>query len=71
MPTIPYGLVAHIYTALMKKVFDISQRQWKPYIQHNCKLDDLRTGFEVLEGGALCHGTTFGNHPYRLKIDLI
>ena len=23
---------------------------WKPYMKHNCKLDDLRAGFEVAEG---------------------
>ena len=57
-------------SSLIKKVFNISQIEWRPHIQHHRKLDDLRTGFEVLGGVALCHGTTFGNHPYRLKIDL-
>lgn len=22
---------------------------WKPYMKHNCKLDDLRAGFEIAE----------------------
>jgi hypothetical protein len=34
----------------MKKVFHISQREWKSHIKHNCKLDDHRTGFEIEEG---------------------
>ena len=50
MPPVPNRFIAHIGTALMQKVFYISQRKWKPHIQHNCKLDDLRTGFEVAKG---------------------
>ena len=29
---------------------------WKPHIQHDCKLDDLRTGFEIAEGYWSGHG---------------
>jgi hypothetical protein len=50
MPPVPNGFIANIYATFMKKVFHISQRERKPYIQHNCELDDLRAGFEVAEG---------------------
>ena len=42
----------------MQKVFYISQGEWEPHIQHNCKLDDLRAGFEVLEVGTFGHSQT-------------
>ena len=29
---------------------------WKPHIQHDCKLDDLRAGFEIVEGYWSGHG---------------
>ena len=50
MPPIPYGFIAHVYASFMKKVFNISQWEWEPRIQHNCELDDLRAGFEITEG---------------------
>jgi hypothetical protein len=56
MPPVPNRFIAHIYTAFMQKVFYISQRKWKPYIQHNCKLDDLRAGFEIAERYSIGHG---------------
>ena len=27
----------------------------KPHIQHNCKMDDLRAGFEIAEGNMFRH----------------
>ena len=47
MPPVPNGFIAYVHTAFMQKVFYISQRERKPYIQHNCELDDLRAGFEI------------------------
>ena len=47
MPPVPYEFIANIHTAFMQEVFYISQWKWKPHIQHNCELDDLRTGFEI------------------------
>jgi hypothetical protein len=41
----------------MKQVLHISQREWKSHIKHNCKLDDLRTGFEVAERYRIGHVT--------------
>ena len=29
---------------------------WKSHTQHNCKLDDLRTGFEIAKGYWIGHG---------------
>ena len=31
--------------------------QWKPHVQHNGKLDDLRTGFEIGKGYRIGHVT--------------
>ena len=56
MPPVPNGFMAHIDTAFMQKVFYISQWEWKPHIQHNCKLDDLRATFEIAEGCKIGHG---------------
>ena len=49
MPPVPNRFIAHIDTAFMQKVFYISQWEWEPHIQHNCKLDNLRAGFEIAE----------------------
>ena len=43
-------------SSLIKKVFNISQIEWRPHIQHNCRLDDLRAGFEIAEGYWIRHG---------------
>jgi hypothetical protein len=49
MPPVPNRFIAHIDTTFMQEVFYISQREWEPHIQHNCKLDNLWTGFEIAE----------------------
>ena len=49
MPPVPNGFIAYIYASFMQKVFYISKRERKSYIQHDCKLDDIRAGFEVAE----------------------
>jgi len=41
----------------MQQIFYISKREWKSYIQHDCKLDDLWTGFEVAERYRIEHVT--------------
>ena len=56
MPPVPNRFIAHIDTTLMQKVFYISQRKWKPHIQHNCKLDNLRASFEIAERYYSGHG---------------
>ena len=68
MPPVPNRFIAHIGTALMQKVFYISQQKWKPHIQHNCKLDDLRAGFEIAEGywfgnAENTNATTYSEQP--------
>jgi len=55
MPPVPNRFIAHINTAFMQEVFYISQRKWKPHIQHNCELDDLRARFEIAEGYTIGH----------------
>jgi len=43
---------------------------WKPYMKHNCKLDDLRAGFEITEGPALYRGAMIENNYYPLTVTL-
>ena len=50
MQPIPNGFLAYVNALFMPKVFNISKLERKPHIQHNCKLNDLRTGFEITEG---------------------
>ena len=35
--------------------------KWKPHLQHNCKLDDLWTGFEI----AACMEAIFEHEPVK------
>ena len=57
VPPVPDRFIAHINTAFMQEVFYISQRKWKPHVQHNGKLDDLGAGFEIAEGYWIGHVT--------------
>ena len=47
IPLVPYRFISHIDTALMQKVFYIPWWKRKSRIQHHCKWDDLRAGFEL------------------------
>jgi hypothetical protein len=47
--------MAYVHATFMKKVFHIPQREWKPYIKHNCNLNDLMTGFEIPKGYRIIH----------------
>ena len=58
---------AHVDTPFMKKVLYITKRKWKTNIQHDCKSDDFRAGFEVAEWGVFCHSERLQSHPTRLK----
>ena len=57
MPPVPNGFIAYIHASFMQQVFYISKRERKSHIQHHCKLDDLRTGFEIAKGYWIGHGT--------------
>ena len=57
MPPVPNGFIAYIHASFMQQVFYISKRERKSYIQHDCKLDDLWTGFEVAERYRIGHVT--------------
>ncbi len=59
--------MADVDTTLVKEIFDIPQRKWKPDVQHHRKTDDLRTGLEVLEWGRSGHRQTLPNRPAPLK----
>ena len=58
---------AYIYTPFMKKVLHITKRKWKSNIQHDCKSDDFRAGFEVAEWRMFCHSKTLQISPARFK----
>ena len=68
VPPIADGFVTDIDTTLVKEIFDIPQRKWKPDVQHHRQADDLGTGFEVLEGGRFGHSQMLCNRPARLKL---
>ena len=57
MPPVPNGFIAYIHASFMQQVFYISKRERKSYIQHDCKLDDLRAGFEIAKGYRIGHVT--------------
>lgn len=48
----PYTFVTHVDASLMEEVFDISQRQRKSNIHHDCTLDDLGRCLELAERGS-------------------
>ena len=56
MPPIPNRFIAYVNASFMQEVFYISKLEWKPHIEHNCKLDDLRAGFEIAERYRIGHG---------------
>ena len=68
MPSVPNGCIAHIDTAFMQEDFYISQWEWKPHIQHNCELDDLRAGFEIAERYRIRHGW-LAKFPIEIRQD--
>ncbi len=49
VPPVADGFMADIDPALVKEIFDIPQRKWKPDVQHHRQADDLWTGFEILK----------------------
>ena len=56
VPPIPYGFITCVQATFLKKIFYVPQGNWKSHIKHNCKLDDLRAGFEIAEGYRIGHG---------------
>jgi hypothetical protein len=59
--------VADVDAALVQKVFDISERKWKPDIHHHREADDLWAGSEVPKRAAFRHPEKLGDRPARLK----
>lgn len=50
MPPEPDSLVAYVDSALVQQVFDISQRQGEPNVQHHGQADDLGARLEIANG---------------------
>lgn len=67
MPPIAHGFVADINASFVKQVLYVSQRKWKPDIQHDGQADDFRVGFEILEWIAFRHSARIGRHRLRLN----
>ncbi|WP_282151449.1 alpha/beta-hydrolase family protein [Ruegeria atlantica] len=51
----------------MQQIFDIPKRERETDVQHHCKANDLRAGFEILERGRIGHVQKLRNTPARLK----
>lgn len=63
VPPVADSFMAHIDPAFVQQVFDIPKRKRKSAVQHQRQTDDLRTGFEVFEGGRSGHSQTLRNRP--------
>jgi len=59
--------MAYIYTPFMKKVLHITERKWKSNIQHDCKSNDFKAGFEVAEWGMFCNSAWLQISPACFK----
>tara|TARA_B100001059_G_scaffold26154_1_gene21048 strand:+ start:243 stop:695 length:453 start_codon:yes stop_codon:yes gene_type:complete len=66
-PPVPDRSIAYIYSTLIKQVFYVPQREWKPYIQHNCKLDDVWTCFEIAKRYRIGHNGIW-QVPHRHQV---
>ena len=49
VPQVANRFIAYIYSRFMKQVFYIPKSDWKSHIHHDCKIDNFKTGFEVVE----------------------
>ena len=48
VPPIPYGCIAYVHSSFVQQLFHIPHREWKPHLQHNGKLDNLRASFKIV-----------------------
>ena len=55
VPPEPNGLMADLYAAFVKKVFDVAQRKRVADVQHYGQANDFRAGLAVAKGGVLDH----------------
>lgn len=65
------GFVAHINAALVQQVFDIPQLKRKSNVQLHRKLDDLGTGFAVIERGGFRYTKKVKQLPCSTQANLI
>ena len=59
--------MTYVNAPFMKKVLNITERKRKSNVQHYCKSDDLRDGFEVAEWRVFCHSARLQSSPARFK----
>ena len=67
VPLIPNSFMAHIDPALMQQGLDIAKREWESDVEHHRQADDLRRGFEIAKGTAVCHSDRIGARPTRFN----
>lgn len=49
IPPEPDSFVTDIYTAFMKQIFHVAERERKADVHHHCKANNLGQGFEIAE----------------------
>ncbi len=59
--------MADIDAALVQKIFDIPEREWKPHVHHHGEADDLWAGSEVPKWVGLGHKRRLIRRPAHLK----
>ena len=62
--------MAHINEPPKQQIFHVAKRKRKTDLKHHRNTNDLGTGFEVLERGAVRHFKALRNRPFRLNKDL-
>ena len=67
VPPVPDRFVADIDSALVQQILDVSQRKWKPDIQHDRQADDLGGRLEIAERAAFGDLEMMRRGPSRLK----
>ena len=59
--------MTYVNAPFMKKVLRITERKRETNVQHYCKTNDFRAGFEVAEWGMFCHSASLQISPARFK----
>ncbi len=68
MPREPDSLVADVNAVLMEQILHIPRRQRKTVVKHQGQPENLKAGFEVLEGTTFGHSQTLTSALPRLKL---
>jgi hypothetical protein len=55
----------------MEQIFDVSEREWEPNIEHHREADDLRACFEIAERRAIGHLVRLNAHGYASQAEFL